>query len=71
MGKQVAKKYGYTAASVFFKIGNSFNLSNVIKPNDMSFVSDQQEALTEDWDAVSREVKVALGKFREVYGEKD
>ena len=71
MGKLVAKKHSRIASAVFFEIGNSINLSKIIKPKyEPSFISDYQEALTEDWGAVSREVEVALGKFGKVYETK-
>ena len=61
------KKVAYSLSQVFFQIGNSINLANLIPLNYNIPIKSDLKALKNDWNAVEQEVLLAFGEFEKEY----
>ena len=70
MRNHVTSLIGRIMAQAFYKIGNNLNVSNVLKLNNYNKgkqITNDRDALMQDWTSVGKEVKLAIDKFEKTY----
>lgn len=70
MENQATRKLGLVGSSVFNEIGNFFNPTEYIKSTKylkLKTIENDRKALSEDWNAVGGEVKIAIARFEETF----
>jgi hypothetical protein len=61
------KRVSQSVSNVFFEIGNSINLANLLPLNYKKPIKSDLMALKDDWDNAGREVLLAFGEFEKEY----